>query len=382
MESGRVVLDARILRGAPGGVATYVAALVRHLPAIAPHVAFVFLRHPDAQAPLSRASNVVEWLCPGDPNHPVSYLRMGAWLKRRLGPRDIYHMPCRMLPRGAPENSVLTMHDAMQVLCPELVFPNPLVRTLVKPYWSAAVRSSLRRARRILAVSRHTADDTLRLDPSVHDRLRVTHLGVDPVFAPMPQELALRRTADIVPGGMRFFLVLGGGFPNKNHVGAIRAFARAFTSADGVHLVIIQRDRSHPPEVARALRDAGLLDRVHVRSKVSLDVLLGLYARAEALVFPSLYEGFGLPVLEAMASGCPVVCSNLTSIPEVVGDAALMRDPRDVDAFADALREVVRDPSLRRDLVARGLARASSFRWEDTARRTWDAYCEIGHDRG
>lgn len=373
----RIVLDARVLRGAPGGVATVVAALVDHLPALAPDVPFVLLRHPDARGPLSRAPNVTEWLVSGDPNHPDSLLRLGPWLDKRLGPDDVFHAPYRVLPLRAPAKSVLTMHDVMQIACPELVFPNPLLRTFLAPYWSAAIRSSIRRAARILAVSEHSKDDTIRIDPSVAPRVRVTPLGVDPVFAPLPAPEALARTEDLVPAGRRFFLVLGGGYPNKNHAAAVRAFARAFTAADDLHLVIIQRERTFPEELASALRATGLLSRVHVQSRVGLAALVGLYARAEALIFPSLYEGFGLPVLEAMACGCPVVCSSLTSVPEVAGDAALVRDPRDLDALAGALRAVAKDEALRLDLRARGLTRAARFRWEDTARRTLDAYREI-----
>ncbi len=373
----RIVLDARVLRGAPGGVATVVAALAEHLPRAAPDVPFVLLRHPDARGPLSSAPNVTEWLVSGDPNHPDSLLRLGAWLQKRLGPDDLFHAPYRVLPLGAPAKSVLTMHDVMQIACPDLVFPNPLLRKILAPYWSATIRSSIRRAARILAVSQHSADDTIRIDPASAPRVRVTHLGVDPVFTPLAAPDALARTEDLVPEGRRFFLVLGGGYPNKNHAAAVLAFARAFTTDDDLHLVIIQRERTFPHELASALRTTGLLSRVHVQSRVDLAALIGLYARAEALIFPSLYEGFGLPVLEAMASGCPVVCSNLTSVPEVAGDAALLRDPRDTNALAEALRAVARDEALRLDLRARGLARAALFRWQDTARRTLDAYREI-----
>jgi glycosyltransferase involved in cell wall biosynthesis len=375
--SPRVVFDARFLRGTPGGVATYAAALIDHLPALAPDVPFVVLRHPDAKKPLSTAPNVTEWIVPGDPNAPPSYFGLGVWLRQRLGPEDLFHAPYRIVPLGAPARSVLTMHDVMPIACPELVFPNPIVRTILTPYWSMAIRSSVRRVGRILAVSQHSADDTIRVDPAARSRIRVTHLGVDPVFAPLPEGEALTRTRHLVREGLRFFLVLGGGYPNKNHTAALLAFARAFTTADDVHLVIIQRERTFPQELERALRETGLLSRVHVRSKVGLAALVGLYGRAEALIFPSLYEGFGLPVLEAMACGCPVIASTLTSVPEVAGDAALLCDPRDLGAMTEALRRISRDEPLRRDLAIRGRARAALFRWEDTARRTLEVYREI-----
>lgn len=377
MVTPRIVFDARCLRGAPGGVATYAAALVHHLPKLAPNIEFVFLRHPDARAPLSTDPNVTEWSLGGDPNDPISYLRVGPWLRRRLRPDDLFHAPYRILPLGAPPQSVITIHDVMQIVCPELVFPNPFVRTLLAPYWGMAIRSSLHRAGRIIAVSNHSRDDAARLIPSCKDRIRVTYLAAEPVFTRPDDEVALENTRELVPAGMRFFLVLGGGYPNKNHAAAVLAFAAAFSSADDVHLVIIQRERTFSKEVEIALRETGLADRVHVRSKISMEALVGLYARAEALVFPSLYEGFGLPVLEAMSCGCPVVCSTLTSVPEVAGDAALLCDPRDLDALAKALRRVANDAPLRLDLRARGLLRARQFRWEQTAKQTLDTYREL-----
>lgn len=375
--SARVVFDARYLRGAPGGVATYVAALIEHLPRLAPNTEFVLIRHPEAGGRLSSLPNVSEWVLGGDPNGPASFVGLGAWLRARLSAEDLFHAPYRLVPLGAPEKSVITMHDVMQVVCPELVFPNPIVRALVAPYWGVALRSSLRRAGRVIAVSHHSAEDSVRLVPSCRDRMRVTHLAAERVFARVSEEEALRETRELVAPGMRFFLVLGGGYPNKNHAAAVLSFARAFTSADDAHLVIIQRERTFSGEVEAALRATGLRDRVHVRSKVPLRALIGLYARAEALIFPSLYEGFGLPVLEAMACGCPVVCSTLTSLPEVAGDAALLCDPRDLDALASALRRIAGDAALREDLRQRGLLRAQMFRWEETAKQTLDVYREL-----
>ncbi len=377
VSSPRIVLDARYLRGAPGGVATYTAALAEHLPRLAPNTEFVLLRHPDAGNRLSNHPNVTEWVVGGDPNGPLSYIRFGAWLRARLRPQDVFHAPYRILSLGAPAKSVITMHDVMQVACPKLVFPNMFVRTLVAPYWGIALRSSLRRAARIIAVSNFSKDDAARLLPACRDRLRVTHLAAERVFVRPTDEDALAATRELVPPEMRFFLVLGGGYPNKNHAAAVLSFARAFTSADNLHLVIIQRERTFASDVEEALRRTGLSDRVHIRSKISLPTLVGLYARAEALIFPSLYEGFGLPVLEAMACGCPVVCSNLTSVPEVAGDAALLCDPRDLDALAMNLRKVAIDASLRQNLRERGLKRAQTFRWETTANQTLDVYREL-----
>ncbi|UQA56715.1 glycosyltransferase family 4 protein [Polyangium aurulentum] len=377
MSEPRIVLDARCLRGAHGGVATYTAALVAELPRLLPTVPFTLLRHPDAPAPLSRAPNVTERPLGGDPNDPLSHFVLGRLVERHLGPDDLFHAPYRILPHGVRPRSVMTLHDMMQVRCPELVFPDARLRPVLHRWWTYAVRRSLRRAGRIIAVSRHSADDALAVELGAADRMRVTLLGVDAAFRPMPPAEALALSRDVMPEGTRFFLVIGGGYANKNHVTAALAFARAFRPEDDVHLLVIQRERTLPPELGRALAGAGLAARVHVRGGVDREALIALYNRAEALVFPSLYEGFGLPVLEAMASGCPVVASNLTSLPEVTGDAALSCDPRDLDALASALGRVAREPALRERLRASGLARARSFTWERTARETVGVYREI-----
>ena len=373
----RIVIDARVLRGAPGGVATYTAALVQRLPKVLPDVQFVFIRHSAVTTPLSSEPNVIEWTLGGDPNDPISYFLRGPSIARRFGPDDLFHAPYRILPLGAPERSVITMHDAMQVVCPELVFPNPWQRPILHRYWSFAVRSSLRRASRILAVSHYSAMDSARIEPDAETRMRVTHLGVDAVFRQMSPEEALSKSADLMPVGRRFFLVLGGGYPNKNHVAAVMAFARTFRDADDVYLLIIQRERTLPAELVEALDQNNLRHRVIVRGGISTETLVALYGRAVALVFPSLYEGFGLPVLEAMASGCPVIATNLTAVPEVAGDAAITCDPRDEDTLGQNMRLLMNDEELRQDLIRKGIKRAAQFSWDTTISKTIAVYREI-----
>ncbi len=377
MNRGRVILDARYLRGAPGGVVSYTEALIEHLPSLLPDVPIILIRHSAKSVPLSCAPNVTEWILGGEPNSPWSYFRLGRWLKARLDRHDLFHAPYRILPKGLDAKSVITMHDVMYIVCPELVFPHPLVRSMIKKYWSLAIRDAIRRADRIVAVSHYSADDILRLDSSCASRLRVTLLGKSPAFRPMEKACAERVSSSVVPPGQRFFLVLGGGSQNKNHVGAVSAFAKAFRVSDGIHLLVIERARTLPRELRQALRHSQLEERINVRAEVRTEELIALYNRAEALVFPSLYEGFGLPVLEAMACGCPVICSNVTSLPEVVGDAALSFAPQDENGIAQAMRRVVADADLRQSLSARGIQRAAMFDWKRMAIETVSIYREI-----
>ncbi|HXP34742.1 MAG TPA: glycosyltransferase family 1 protein [Chthoniobacterales bacterium] len=375
--AGRIVVDARTLRGDPGGVASYTEALIEHLPATLPEVAIVLLRHPRNPRALSRAPNVTEWILGGKPNSPWTYSRMGSWLNTRLSRDDLFHAPYRILPRGLNAKSVITIHDVMQIVCPELVFPNPIIRAVVQPFWSTAIRSAIRRADRILAVSQHSADDTLRVDPSCGPRLRVTLNGRSPSFRPMAKADAEHLSASIVSLGRRFFFVVGGGYPNKNHVTAVSAFAKAFPRSQDICLLVIQRRRTRPKELRQLLRRLAFDSRIQVRRDVRNDELVALYNRAEALVFPSLYEGFGLPVLEAMACGCPVICSNVTSLPEVAGKAALFVEPKDEEAIAEAMRRIVEDDNLRQSLAQKGVQRAALFDWRKTVAETVLVYREI-----
>jgi glycosyltransferase involved in cell wall biosynthesis len=191
------------------------------------------------------------------------------------------------------------------------------------------------------------------------------------------KESAERLSSSIVPPGKRFFLVVGGGYPNKNHVRAVSAFGKAFQAFDNMHLLVIERNRTSPPELRRAVRRTQLPERIIIRDSVAAEELVALYNRAEALVFPSLYEGFGLPILEAMACGCPVLCSDTTAPPEVAGDAALLLPPNDDAAIAAAMRRIVEDRALQQSLSERGIRRAALFDWQKMAAETVRLYAEI-----
>lgn len=370
-----IVLDARTVRVAPGGVATYTLELIKALPKLYPEVPFVLLRHPEREEPLSHADNVREIEVGDRPHNPWTYWRMGSWLNERFGPDCIFHAPYRILPKSTHCKTLMTAHDLMQVVCPELVFPNAFTRPFLSAYWSHTVKASLRRAGRVLSVSHYTKTDIAKCVPEAVDRTRVTPLGVSPEFQRLDPAVVLERTKHLVEEGQRFFLVLGGGYANKNHVAAIQAFARGFKDSD-IKLLVVQRERTLPAEVQRTLDESGVAHRVQVTGRVSFQELIALYNRAHALVFPSRYEGFGLPVLEAMACGCPVVASDATSVPEVAGDAALLCDPNDPSSIAEQMQQM-QNSELRDSLIAKGQRRALDFVWSDTATKTARAYREI-----
>jgi glycosyltransferase involved in cell wall biosynthesis len=194
-------------------------------------------------------------------------------------------------------------------------------------------------------------EERLGLDPA---RVRPIHLGLDHSrFRPDP---AVPRE--------EFLLYPALPWPHKNHARLFEAFARVRSRRPGLRLVLTGWGKAAP-------------EGVEARGRVSPDELVSLYRRAAALVFPSLYEGFGQPPLEAMACGCPVACSNAASLPEVVDDAARLFDPKSVEDMAAAIEDVLEAPE---EWAKRGLERAKLFSWDECARRHEEVYREVGHD--
>jgi glycosyltransferase involved in cell wall biosynthesis len=237
-----------------------------------------------------------------------------------------------------------------------------------------------RRADLVLTVSESARRDLLAWFRLPEDRVRVVPEGPADVFGPSPgdaesENVLLRYGVD---RGSRFFLYVGGLSPHKNLPRLIEGFARSALGREGFRLVLVGDTgdvfHTHVPELREAVTRHGLAGRVVFTGFVPDEDLVTFYSRAEALVQPSLMEGFGLPPVEAMACGTPVVSSTAGSLPEVVGDAGVFFDPTDVGRLAGALRRVVHEPSLRTDLAAKALRRASRFRWSETARAVLDAF--------
>jgi alpha-1,3-rhamnosyl/mannosyltransferase len=223
------------------------------------------------------------------------------------------------------------------------------------------VPRSARRADRVLAVSELTKRDVVERYGIAEEKIVVTPNGVDPIFTP----------DGAIPERRPYALFVGGIQPRKDPVTAIEALA--LLNGD-LELVMVGAEKRGGPEVREALRRLGLEQRVELAGHVGHEQLAGLYRGAACLVFPSRYEGFGLPVLEAMASGTPVVAANAGALPEVAGDAAILVEPGDAAAIADGIRRALTE---RERLVAAGLERARSFSWAETARRTLAVYREL-----
>lgn len=374
MNPKRIILDCRAWHSRPGGVGSYTRALVERLPKALPEVEFLLLRHPQGPANLSSAPNVQVATMPGMPHGPLT-----LFLKPRIStrPGDLYHALFPVIPLGLKIPVIVTSHELMWFHTPHLVSEGAWNRWLERWYHRVFVSYAYRRADRILANSHCTKDDILALWPEMEDKIRVTPFAPAPVFTNGKVQPDPSRLESFVPKGARYLLVVGNGSRNKNHEVAVRAFARACPSREDVHLVVVQRSRLGLPRFRQVVEESGLAERIHLHGAIDGPDVLTLMKWADGFVFPSHYEGFGLPILEAMAMKCPVLCSNAGSLPEVAGNAALLYHPDDVDGFAEGMKKILDDHAVRQKLVDFGNERVRYFTWERCVQNTIAAYREL-----
>jgi len=237
------------------------------------------------------------------------------------------------------------------------------------------MRRSARRAARIITISKSTADDVIRVLGLPKEKLSVVPLGVSAAYRPITDEQVLREVCarySLVPH--EYLLYVGVLEPRKNVPRLLHAYALLRKSGVRHPLVLVGRRGWKYDDVFRTLEALRLGNDVVFTNHVPEGDLPALYCGARVFVYPSIYEGFGLPVLEAMACGTPVVTSNISSMPEVAGDAALLIEPRDHEQMASAIESVLVDEGLRQSLRERGLKRASVYTWDKTARETLKVY--------
>ncbi len=301
-----------------------------------------------------------------------------------LHPPDVLFVPAHVLPLGAPlrrrPRTVVTIHDMGYLHFPEAHTRAQLIYLRLSTLWSA------RAADRVIAISRATRDDLVRYAGVRPEKITVIYHGLSERFRPVENPELIRATRARYGIGERYFLYLGTVQPRKNLERLIEAFASLGDRRWGLGVGAATPD-SHPPSlipqlviagkkgwlteaIERRAAELGLSGRVIFTGYVPDADVPALLSGALAFVFPSLYEGFGMPVLEAMACGAPVLAANTSSLPEVAGDAALLVAPTDIAAIAAALARLAAEPGLRDDLRARGLARAAEFTWDRCAAQT------------
>ena len=382
----RVGIDVSLVPGQTAGGGQYAYQLTRALAAIDPvnsyllYPVFYHIVHPDfRRADLPTAANMrvsQRWL----PPELVSFLwrqdRPERFKELLLGNVDVVHSTTFCVPRfhRRRRRLVVTIYDLSFVTHPEAHLAANVEHCL------RGTRLAIDRADAMIAISESTRRELIEVMGAPPERIAVTPLASDPRLRRVsdPGRLAAVRRRYELPE--RFILFLGAMEPRKNLLRLIEAFAalKPVTRRETV-LVVAGAEGWLNDSVHARVGRLGLADSVRFPGYIAEDDLAALYSLATVFAYPSLWEGFGLPVLEAMACGTPVLTSDVSSLPEVAGNAALLVSPTDVDAIADGLTRLLGDAVLRADLAERGLRRVRAFSWERCARETLAVYTSVAH---
>lgn len=356
----KIALDTQAARQQRTGIGMYAAALLQAL------------MEDGTVAPVA-----IDWGC--DPVMRVP--QRIAWQQLRLPARaraahaDLLHVTGFDAPLWRPLPTVLTLHDLIGMLFPQRLPP------IARLYWSRWLPFSVRFADAVITDSRWARDDIVRLLGLPAERVTVVPLAADRRFTPQPPaEIARVRHTLGLPAQM--LLYVGTLEPRKGVDTLIEAWALLANRWPAARLVIAGKKGWYTNELDALVQRLGLGARVQFTGYIADADLPALYAAAHAFSFPSRYEGFGLPPLEAMACGTPVIVSNASSLPEVVGDAGLLVPPDDVAALAAAIERIFAAPDLRAELAQRGATQAARFSWQRTAQQTIAVYRDVAQRRG
>lgn len=369
----RYGIDARLVYYTQAGIGQYIMQLVGALACLEVEEELVVLhsRKDGTQlAPGQGLERVAIWT---PSHHRLEQLTLPLELVWRG--LAVLHSPDFIPPLRGPFGSVITVHDLAFLL-----YPNLLTREAARYY--GQIDAAVRRADHIVAVSESTKADVVRLLGVPEEKITVIYEAAKPIFRPLDPAVARHRVQAAFGLADPFLLAVGTVEPRKNLTTLFRAL-RVLGDRRGTRppLAVVGSPGWLFEETLQVVSELGLEDQVRFLGRLPDEDLLLLYNAAQVHVYPSLYEGFGLPPLEAMACGTPTVTSNVSSLPEVVGDAALLVDPRDPEALAEALWRAYGDEDLRRHLRERGLERAGVFSWVKAARETLAVYRRVAAAR-
>ncbi len=391
----RIAIDVRHSRDY--GIGTYIRNMVQSLARIDDKNRYILAgRKEDLREFGELPSNFRRAVFPRSDSGILNQVSFPLFL-RRLKP-DLSHVPLNAAPLLMPQPYIVTIHDMSSILFAETQQAES--NSLRHQYRLFRFRRSLLRAQHIIAVSKSTQRDVEDLLNIPHSRISQIYSAPDPRFlehshfassgslAYEAWQEERQKTLERYQITYPFLLYAGSVRPQKNVPRLVEAFAVLRTELENhpvyrdLRLIIIGDEMWKHPQVRRMVIQTRMEPYVRFFGFVPFDTLRVFYSAATAFVFPSLYEGFGMPPLEAMASGTPVVCSGTSSLPEVVGDAAVLVNPENVFDIARGIREVLTDEALRTALVGRGHAQACSYHWERTAREVLDVYREAGQSVG
>jgi glycosyltransferase involved in cell wall biosynthesis len=366
----RIAIDARKLHDY--GIGTYVRNLVREFARQDSPEHYVLICRPDDVDFVQSLGPRFEPLVNQSPSYSARE-QLSVPLDLRRARVQLFHAPHYVVSPLTTGPVVVTIHD-----CIHLRFPQYLPNRAASMYARTFMALGARRASRIITVSQASKDDIQHYLHAPADKIDVIHNGLDSRFLEPPDEAEVARVRDRFILNAPFVLYAGNIKPHKNVDRLIEAFAIMRRNGDeDVKLLIIGDELSKYPGLRRLVHRHHLHQQVRFLGFVPANTLAALYRLAKVFVFPSLSEGFGFPPLEAMASGTAVITSNVSSLPEVVGDAAVLIDPLDPVALAAAMTRVLGDDDLRAELVRRGHLRVRAFSWARAADATRAVYRRV-----
>lgn len=287
---------------------------------------------------------------------------------------DLYHVPQNGI--GLPKNKncpfVITLHDIIPYKMPETV------GDIYMKLFSEQIPDIIKLSDGIITVSQFSKKDIIEEFNYPEDKIFVTHLAAEEIYKPYNKEMSQKIINDVYHINGDYILYVGGFSPRKNIIGLIEAFSKLISNGKyNLSLVIAGKHGKSYVDYKKRAIDLKIEDKVIFPGYISMEHLPLLYCGSTIFVYPSFYEGFGLPPVEAMACGVPVIASNVTSIPEILEDAVLYTDPYNIDNMTLCMENILEDSSFNEELIKKGLFRSSKLSWESTAIKTIDAYIKI-----
>jgi glycosyltransferase involved in cell wall biosynthesis len=374
----KIGIDARTLHRSSGGVGTYLKNLLEHLSTLDQENQYVLFFDENLPQNLDFVDRSSAKFSTRTLRLPIGQ-NLTTWNNLRLPvelwlhPVDLFHFPFYTMPLIKNGKSVVSMHDISYKVHPEWFNWKGWLTFRPFSYWAAKI------ADRILTCSYASKEDILRCYKLPEQKVIVTYYGVSEHFYPISNRAEyphILNKYNVQTQGSPLLLYVGSITLRKNLVRLIQAFRRLVTEKKTeARLLIVGRTLEPYPDLPSFVKAYDLENKISFLSEsVSEDTLRALYNRADLFVYPSLYEGFGLPPLEAMACGTPVVTSNISSLPEVTGDAAILVNPYNIGELAEALFEGLTNGRLRKALIERGLERIKKFSWRKMAQETLQVY--------
>jgi glycosyltransferase involved in cell wall biosynthesis len=366
----RIGIDARLVYYSRAGIGQYIMRLAEALASLKPyHDDFVLLqsRKDNTRIVNGHHFNRVSLWTPSHHRLEQTTLRLEIG-RLRL---DVLHSPDFIPPFQRNCKSVITVHDLAFLL-----YPHFLTKEAARYY--GQIDQAVHRTDHIIAVSQSTRQDTIKLLGVPERKITVIHEAAHPIYRPVDPEEARRHVAGTYGIDREYILFVSTIEPRKNLPGLLQAYRKLLDDYKRPEGLVLAGSRGWlSEEVYDTVKALNLDDRVRFVGRVPSEDLLYLYNAAQLLVHPSFYEGFGLPPLEAMTCGTPIIASNVSALPEVVGDAAILIDPHDVEGLTVAMWRVLTDQDLRASLAAKGLKRAKMFSWQRAAQETLDVYRRV-----